>query len=81
MIVDHRTKKNCRVVKMPTLDREMVLRNATNERLAEAAGVCDRTISKARNGGSLRREFAEWITAALFGRTFTRSNQGCHKSV
>ena len=64
------------MVILPWLSAEMNRRNATNERLAEAAGVSAKTVNSARLGGRIKHYTAELIRTALTTRTFTRDNRG-----
>lgn len=61
---------------LPLLDVAMRLKQATNIALAEASGVSDRTIGKARLKQPIKAHLAECICQALHERDFAYQKRG-----
>jgi DNA-binding Xre family transcriptional regulator len=55
---------------LPLLNTVMRLERATNEALAQAAGVSTRSVCKARAGKPIRINLADCICQALYEREF-----------
>lgn len=61
---------------LPLLNTVMRLKRATNEALAQAAGVSTRSVCKARTGEPIRIHLADCICQALYERDFSYQKRG-----